>query len=382
MLNSRLARHTTTLSFLLLFAISLLAFLLFRPIFSYENTNFTSKTTTKTISEPYGNCNYDASNVNASVSALYIRLNNNSNDDYNNQTLNNSSQAKLVFNEKSFILDLGCEPTIWRIDLHWNKSKRVQYNYTIEIADSNNITTDKIDGKTNFKLNNPFPSIEAENSIGRYVKVTLNEPKNMTISRLQSMTLHIYHPDVIENRTNVELWKEFNNDYPDVIHITNLTRDNGKLAITAPSKIFEIVSGDKDDILNPNFELPKIPVLNIGAGHVVSFEIDYPHIEGADVDIKIKDKSGKVKEISTFNLKEISYNDIRGASTTGIKNFYFLPYILNQPESPELKANYVYYSIHGSSPLTMPLEGNLTISFAPDSETSVFYKTKINITNN
>ncbi|HEU5120850.1 MAG TPA: hypothetical protein VFT71_07660, partial [Candidatus Nitrosocosmicus sp.] len=191
-------------------------------------------------------------------------------------------------------------------------------------------------------------------------------------SQEQSFSYENYNPK--EKKTDIESWNVFNNNYPHSISISNFTHS------VNPESIYEIKSGDNDEVLNPNFVLPKEPILEIGLRNIISFGINHSHIEGADSKIEIQDDTGNTREIPIFDLKQLSYNDFDN-STSGLKTFYFLPYLFPSPESSELKANYVHYLENGSRPFTKPLEGNLTISFAPDSETSVYYKTRVNITN-
>jgi hypothetical protein len=177
-----------------------------------------------------------------------------------------------------------------------------------------------------------------------------------------------------EKKVDIQSWKTCDNNYPDSIFVNNFTHSvNSK-------SIYEIKSGDSDDILNPNFVLIKEPLLEIGLRNVISFGINYSHIEGVGSKLEVKDDIGNTREIPIFDLKQLSYNDFNN-STTGLKTFYFLPYLFPSPESVELKSNYLHYFENGSRPFTKPMEGNLTISFAPDSETTVYYRTGINIIN-
>lgn len=378
MVNLTLAMYIITFSFSFYFIFAISHFAL-ESTYSYENKNLTSETGTMSSTDPYSDCNYDTTNVNASVSSLDIKLNNNANEGYNNQTKNNSSQVELVFNEKSVILDLGCDPTIWSIDLLWDEATKLQHNYAIEIADSNNITTNKIHASTNIAQDNQFSSIEAESSLGRYIKVTLNDTENMTIHNLRHIILNIYHPDVREKRTDIEIWNEYDNEYPDTISISNFTHT------VNPESIFKIISGDDDAVLNPNFVLPKEPILDIGLRNVISFGINYSHIEGAASKMEAKDDIGNIREVPIFDLKQLSYNDFKN-STLGLKTFYFLPYLTYSDNPLDTKTPDSYYLENRSLPfinktLTEGLSANLTISFAPDSETFVYYKTKVSITN-
>jgi hypothetical protein len=175
-------------------------------------------------------------------------------------------------------------------------------------------------------------------------------------------------------RTELNLWSKFNNNYPDTISISNFTTRTNQVSAV------EIISGDEDNVFNPDFLLSNESVLDIGIGNVISFDIDYDHIEGVTVEIKVKGEDGKIKQIPTFDLNEISHQDFLN-STNGLKTFYSLPYLFPSLESPKLKANYIHYFENGSRPFTHPVEANLTISFAPDSETTVYYKTKVNVTN-
>lgn len=187
-----------------------------------------------------------------------------------------------------------------------------------------------------------------------------------------------YHPK--EKKTDIESWNTFDNDYPDSVSISNFTHS------VNPESIYEIKSGDSAIVLNPNFVLPKEPILRIGLGNVISFGINYSHIEGAASKIEVKDDIGNMREVPIFDLKQLSYNDFRN-STLGSKTFYFLPYLTYSDDPLDTRSPDLYYLENRSLPfinktLTEGLPANLTISFAPDSETFVYYKTIVSITNN
>ena len=94
-----------------------------------------------------------------------------------------------------------------------------------------------------------------------------------------------------EKRTDLESWNTFDNDYPHSILISNFTHS------VNPKSIYEIKSGDSDHVLNPNFVLPKEPVLDIGLTNVISFGVNYSHIEGAGSKIEVGDNTGNTMEI-------------------------------------------------------------------------------------
>lgn len=182
-----------------------------------------------------------------------------------------------------------------------------------------------------------------------------------------------------EKKTDIEAWNVFKNNYPDSISISNFTH-----SINLES-IYEIKSGDSADILNPNFVLPKEPIIGIRLSNVISFGINYSHIEGAGSKLEIIDNIGNIREIPIFDLQEISYNDYKN-STPGLKTFFFLPYLDNADNPTDPKSPDLYYLDNRSLPisnktLSAGLPANLTISFAPDSETFVYYKTKVSISN-
>ncbi|WP_458743853.1 hypothetical protein [Candidatus Nitrosocosmicus sp. T] len=323
-------------------------------------------------------CNYNNSNADSVYPRLTVKLNDTFDEVDNDQPVKNMTQVELLFNEKSVILDLGCDNTIWSIELYWNLADTIQYNYTIKIATSNNITTKIISSTTNDTLGNILPSIGTGNSIGRYVEITINEPRNMSFDNLQLVSVIFYHPIVIEKKTDIESWNTFDNDYPDSISISNFTH-----SVNLES-IYEIKSGDSDIVLNPNFVLSKEPVLDIGLGNVISFGINYSHIEGARSKIEVKDDIGNMREVPIFDLKQLSYNDFRN-STPGLKTFYFLPYLAYSDNPIDTRSPDLYYENRSLSfinkTLSEGLPANLTISFAPDSETIVYYKTKVSVSN-
>ena len=182
-----------------------------------------------------------------------------------------------------------------------------------------------------------------------------------------------------EKKTDLKTWNTFDNDYPHSIIISNFSHS------VNPESIYEIISGDDIDVLNPVFVLPKEYVLDVGLRNIISVGINYSHIEGAGSKIEVKDDIGNTREIPIFDLKEISYNDFYN-STPGIKTFYFLPYMTYSDNPSDTKSPDLYYLENGSLPfinktLSEGLPANLTVSFAPDSETFVYYKTKVSISN-
>ena len=108
-------------------------------------------------------------------------------------------------------------------------------------------------------------------------------------SQEPSFSYENYNPK--EKKTDIESWNVFNNNYPHSISISNFTHS------VNPESIYEIKSGDNDEVLNPNFVLPKEPILEIGLRNIISFGINHGHIEGADSKIEIQDDTGNTREI-------------------------------------------------------------------------------------
>lgn len=189
-----------------------------------------------------------------------------------------------------------------------------------------------------------------------------NSKRLTTNDAYYNQTTHI-------KKTYLSLWDKFKNDYPDNILLNNFKNDTNQQYVN----IFEIRSGDSDNILNPTYIFPEKPVISLKIGNIFSISVNYIHVEGIKSEIKVINDT--IKQIPVHYLDRISYNDTMGYNP-GIKTYYFLPYDIHTQLHP---GDHIQ-SKNIIAENTVPRSGNLTIIFAPDSETSVYYKTKVNIT--
>jgi hypothetical protein len=141
-----------------------------------------------------------------------------------------------------------------------NKSIQ-EFNYTSEIL----------------PLDISYQSSGINNTKGRYVKIIIDDDNSMIKQYASIREISVYVvPPAPEDfyKINKERWNESFPYYPHILTITNSSGTMANVPLTT------ISDGDSDPIRNPNYRLPRDPVINLKAGEPFEVSIDWDHIEG------------------------------------------------------------------------------------------------------
>lgn len=287
------------------------------------------------------------------------------------------NNTELLFSQDgdSIVIDVGCKSGISFIFANWKNPDKIQYNYTLEIFSSNNTLIKKTSNLTNSTEGNLNAYIGTLTEAGRYFKLTVDEPQNFTIrDSLRNVWIDLFNNIPIK-QFNENLTDPLTFDYPNNVLInsfTGISNQEHKNRVY----IYKNSSGDDPTMFYPNFVYPKNPITSLETGKIFFVDINYTHIEGTYAKITVKDDNQIISEIPIVKLDQTSHKN-KDTNTPEIKRYYFLPYNI-PPQIQNLYSNYFRYDDNTNA---SNMNGNLTIAFAPDSETSIYYMTKVNVSN-
>jgi hypothetical protein len=264
-------------------------------------------------------------------------------------------------------LDLGCERMISTLEIAWHESDKRKNVYTVQVLpdDKRNIV-DEFNYTSNIlPLDITYQSSGVNNTKGRYVKIILDQQ----LTSIREISVYVVPPSPADfYKLNKERWNESFPYYPHALTITN---SNGTI-VNVP--LTTISDGDSDPIRNPNYHLPRDPVIILKVEEPFRVSIDWNHIEGIDVggvmavnenrsidndssNINYNNDSGQMLTISSLNNTNAIYE---GKNT---KHFVFVPQAkTNSTATPVMDVMETY---------------TLTIFVAIADDTSIGFQTKV-----
>jgi hypothetical protein len=271
-------------------------------------------------------------------------------------------------------LDLGCEKIISTLEIAWNESDKRKDAYTIEVLseDRKNIV-DKFNYTSEvLPLDIAFQSSGINNTKGRYVRILIDDDNSVIKQYASIREISVYVVPPLPGdfyKVNKERWNESFPYYPHILAITNSSGTMVDVPLTT------ISDGDSDPIRNPNYRLPRDPVINLKAGEPFEVSINWDHIEGigASMILAVNENRNNVTGSSRN-----TYNDDDGGQMLTInslndtnaiyegkypKHYAFVPQIKNNSTvTPTMIATETY---------------TLTIFVAIADDTSIDFQTKV-----
>ena len=287
---------------------------------------------------------------NVPIKELNVNIKNNEKETGYDNCVNQNDKTDLIHDGKSsLIIDLGSETTITTVDILWKNSDSIGYNYTLQIFSKDRLKVKEFNYISDFLPKNISQTSGTENTLGKSVKLIINEPLNQRIvDSIERITINTHgNESPAENNNDANLWSEITVDYPDQISLKS--SDNNS---TAPASLYKITDGDDFTMANPNFSIGNDSIVRLDVGHLFSIDVNYNHIEGINAELDL----GTINPISLKPLNDTSVV----YEGDNIKTFFFIPDVANNIDI----GNRV---------------GNITIMLATSSETSVYYKTKVNV---
>jgi len=262
-------------------------------------------------------------------------------DTYDFDHFKKSSNTKFL-DSKSIIIDLECDKTISTIDITWKNSSLDVYNYTLTMLTDNQTITKNFSFVSNILPDKTIQSAGTKNTIANMINLTINTPTNQNIlDVIERISIHTpIQPQQATINKNGQ-WNETSKSFSSRVVIGNSDE-----SIQAP--IFRITDGDYINTINPAYHSNK--VLNLTKQSTFYVLNPFEHVEGITV------KIDSIK--SPVNLKSVNDTIDWDKISSGDK-IYFMLETDTMNEIDNLQ--------------------NLTIMFAPSSETSVYYKTLIRL---
>jgi hypothetical protein len=224
----------------------------------------------------------------------------------------------------------------------WKKSSNTQYNFTLTIISNNKTIEKEFNYLSEILPDKMSQTAGTNNTLGKTVILTINSPKNIKVSQaVDSISIHMVNKEPTTASNNNAQWNKINKTYPGNITIGN---SNGSVF----ADLYRITDGDDLDTINPNFTFTKF--LNTFGESSFYVILPFNHIEG----ILASTDSAKFKVVINILNDTIDENDI-------------------------VKGKRIYFNIYPNITNTDNYLGNLTLQLVPSSETSVYYKTKLNV---
>lgn len=262
-------------------------------------------------------------------------------DTYDFDEFENNSNAK-VLGSKAIIINLGCNKTISTIDITWANSSLVVYNYTLTMLIDDQTIAKNFSFTSNVLPDNTIQSAGIKNTVASTINLTIHTPTNQNISDAIKM-ISVYTPvqPLKPSVNNKGEWNGSSKGFP-----LNIVVGNSKESTHAP--IFRITDGDHIDTINPAYNSNK--VFNLTKQSTFYILNPFEHLEGMTV---------KIDSIKLpVNLKSLNHTIDWDRISSGDK---------------------IYFMLETNTMNELDTLQNMTIMLAPSSETSVYYKSVIQI---